>query len=97
MHYWCSTTHKEVHGWIPQFLRIGSKNEYVPAVKQYQDQRGIPVKKALLLLDNAPSHPGTDALVSENIRAKFLPPNTTSLVQPMDQGVLESFKRRYNR
>ena len=52
----------------PQFLRIGLKNQYVPAVKQYkEDQRGTPVKKALLLLDNASSHLGTDALVSENI------------------------------
>ena len=25
----------------------------------------------------------------------FLPPNTTSIIQPMDQGVLENLKRRY--
>ena len=31
------------------------------------------------------------------IIAKFLPPNVTSLIQPMDQGVLESIKRRYRR
>jgi hypothetical protein len=33
----------------------------------------------------------------EKIIAKFLPPNVTSLIQPMDQGVLESIKRRYKR
>ena len=27
----------------------------------------------------------------------FLPPNTTALIQPMDQGVLEALKRRYRR
>ena len=26
---------------------------------------------------------------------KFLPPNVTSLIQPMDQGVLDSIKRHY--
>ena len=29
--------------------------------------------------------------------AKFLPPNVTSVIQPMDQGVLESMKRRYRK
>ena len=28
---------------------------------------------------------------------KFLPPNTTSLIQPMDQGILGSVKRRYKK
>lgn len=55
--------------------------------------------KALLLLDNAPSHPGIATLVCKdsNITAMFLPPNTTSLFQPMDQGVLEALKRRYRK
>ena len=53
--------------------------------------------KALLLLDNAPTHLAATNLVSKegNIRAMYLPPNTTALFQPMDQGVLEAFKRRY--
>ena len=31
------------------------------------------------------------------ITAKFLPPNVTALLQPMDQGVLESIKRVYRK
>ncbi len=55
--------------------------------------------KAILLLDNAPSHPPTDILQSSDktITAMFLPANTTSLVQPMDQGVLELVKRHYKK
>ena len=55
--------------------------------------------KALLLLDNAPTHPAATNLVSKEgtIRAMYLPPNTTALFQPMDQGVVEAFKRRYRK
>ena len=42
--------------------------------------------KALLILDNAPGHsPNLDDL-SDNVQVIFLPPNTTCLIQPMDQG-----------
>ena len=73
-------------------------HEFIPAVAEYQRAKGLPVK-ALLLMDNAPSHPSTQLLQSQdgNIKCLFLPPNTTSLIQPMDQGVLESTKRRYRK
>ena len=31
------------------------------------------------------------------ITAKFLPPNVTAVLHPMDQGVLESIKRVYRK
>ena len=36
-------------------------------------------------------------LISDNgvMSTKFLPPNVTSLIQPMDQGVLQTLKKRY--
>ena len=50
------------------------------------------------MLDNAPAHPSADALQTEGGAIKcLLPPNTTSLVQPMDQSVLENLKRRYRK
>lgn len=53
--------------------------------------------KALLLWDNAPAHP--TELISEcgKIVTKFLPPNSTSLIQPQDQGIISSFKRYYRK
>ena len=70
--------------------------EFVPAVEKHMLQKGLPVK-ALLLLDNAPAHPDEGVLISSDktIKTMFLPPNTTALIQPMDQGVVESLKRRY--
>ena len=42
-----------------------------------------------LLVDNATSHPNSVELT--NIHLVFLPLNTTSLMQPMDQGVIHTF------
>ncbi|UYV69094.1 hypothetical protein LAZ67_6002408 [Cordylochernes scorpioides] len=53
--------------------------------------------KALLLVDNSPAHP-TELISNDgNIKCKFLPPNTTSVLQPMDQGFIVAFKRLYKR
>ena len=52
--------------------------------------------KALLLLDNCSAHPDEESLVSADglVTAKFLPSNLTAMIQPMDQGVLESQKKK---
>jgi hypothetical protein len=66
--------------WLQEFDReIASK---------YGDQR------VLLLLDNCPSHK-IDGLVLSNVDVHFLPPNTTSKLQPMDAGIIMSFKKHY--
>ncbi|KAF2899297.1 hypothetical protein ILUMI_06877 [Ignelater luminosus] len=71
-------------------------DEFVPSVEKDLKQKKLPVR-ALLLLDNAPSYPSEEDLVKGDIKAIFLPPNVTSLIQPMDQGVIECIKRRYRR
>lgn len=48
----------------------------------------------LLLLDNCTSHK-LDNLTLENVEVYFLPPNTTSKLQPMDAGIIMSFKKHY--
>jgi hypothetical protein len=48
----------------------------------------------LLILDNCPSHK-INGLVLSNVDVHFLPPNTTSKIQPMDAGIIMSFKRHY--
>lgn len=56
----------------------------------------MPVK-ALLLIDNAPSHPSEMELKTEdgNIIAMFFPPNVTPLIQPMDQNAIKITKLYY--
>ena len=48
-------------------------------------------QKVALIIDNCPAHP-----VIENLKSLyFLIPNTTSALQPMDQGVIWSLKSKY--
>jgi hypothetical protein len=58
-----------------------------PEVKTYCADNNLPFK-ALLILDNAPSHPPILQHHHPNTEIVFLPPNTTALLQPMDQGVI---------
>ena len=51
-------------------------------------------RKVALIVDNAPSHP---MLTPSNIKLYFLPPNTTALVQPMDQGIIKNLKGHYRK
>ena len=46
-----------------------------------------------LLIDNCPAHPHHENL--KQIKSFFLPPNTTSAIQPMDQGVIRSLTAKY--
>ena len=47
------------------------------------------------MIDNCPVHYEVQGL--SNVRLEFLPPNTTSKSQPMDQGVIRSLKCFYRR
>jgi hypothetical protein len=59
-------------------------------------------RKVLLLLDNFSGHELGVQLVGgkeglANVRIEWLPPNTTSYWQPLDQGIIASFKLYYRR
>lgn len=71
-------------------------NYFCIATKQYCQENGLEFK-ILLVLDNAPGHPTGLGNLNENVKITFLPPNTTSLIQPMDQGVIATFKSYYLR
>ena len=46
-------------------------------------------RNVLLFVDNAPSHPRA---TMKNVKRVFLPANTTSIYQPMDQGIIQTIK-----
>lgn len=84
-------------GWITMALFSDwFRNHFVPAVTAYNKRHNLD-NKALLILDNAPGHPTELEHMFENIKVVFLPKNTTSLLQPMDQGIISTLKAYYLR
>lgn len=71
-----------------------------PSVKKYLQENNLPMQ-ALLVLDNAPAHPPNleDDILEEFkfIKVLYLPPNTTPILQPMDQQVISNFKKLYTK
>jgi hypothetical protein len=51
-------------------------------------------QNVLLLVNNTPTH---KTLELNNVRVKFLPPNATSMLQPLDAGIIQDFKLIYKR
>ncbi|KAL4121508.1 hypothetical protein QTP88_014006 [Uroleucon formosanum] len=63
-------------------------------LKDWDKELGKQSRKILLIVDNAGPHPKLIDL--KNIALEFLPPNTTSLVQPLDMGVIKNLKTHYH-
>ena len=70
-------------------------SEFVPSVKKHLRDRGLPAK-AILLLDNAPSHPSVDALQRQGHYCYVFTSqyNTDPANGP---GVLKNLKRHYQK
>ena len=52
-------------------------------------------RNVLLFVDNAPPHPKDFRL--SNVEVVFLPVNITSLLQPLDQGIIVAIKKNYRK
>lgn len=61
-------------------------------IRQVNQEMQKKRRNILLLVDNASSHKLEEGEELSNIRLYFLPPNTTSHLQPIDQGIIRSFK-----
>ncbi|GBM09189.1 Jerky [Araneus ventricosus] len=71
---------------------------FVPSVISELKAKGKPEdSKVILLIDNCRAHPSDAELRHGNISAMFLPPNVTSLIQPMDQGIIQNLKMIYRK
>ncbi|XP_023289525.1 tigger transposable element-derived protein 1-like, partial [Orussus abietinus] len=66
-------------------------DSFVPEVEKNMEEMGLPFK-VLLIVVNVPGHP---CIEHPNVQILFLSPNTTSLIQPLDQGIIANFKKHY--
>jgi DNA-binding Lrp family transcriptional regulator len=53
-------------------------------------------RKILLLIDNCAAHP-IDTAFLRNVKVVFFPPNSTSCLQPLDQGIIRCTKLKYRK
>ena len=54
-------------------------------------------RDSILLADNCPAHVDSTHLKFRFLKLHFLPPNVTSVIQPMDAGIIRSFKAYYRK
>ncbi|KAL0209586.1 hypothetical protein RCL1_008424 [Eukaryota sp. TZLM3-RCL] len=66
--------------------------EYCDSVNKKMQREN---RKILLIIDNVSSHKIDKHF--DNVELLFLPPNTTSIMQPIDQGIVLSFKSHYRK
>ena len=61
-------------------------------LKKLNRKMAFEKRKIFLFLDNASSHPTVEY---SNVKLQFFPPNTTSVLQPMDQGIIQATKLKF--
>ena len=83
-YYWNKTSWMQTSIWNSYLKQLDSKMRYEK-------------RKILLLVDNAPVHSHEILESLTNIHVEFLPPNITAHLQPLDQGIINSFKTQYHK
>jgi hypothetical protein len=73
------------------WMQVSIWNDYL---KKLDSHMRVQNRNILLLIDNAPTHALYENTNLTNIVIEHLPPNTTSHLQPCDQGIINSFKVR---
>jgi len=63
-------------------------------VREFDRRMQRQQRNVLPFVDNCPAHSKITGL---NIKLEFTPPNTTSVLQPMDQGIIRCFKFHYRK
>jgi hypothetical protein len=64
-------------------------------LKDWDKKLGKQSRKILLIVNNAEPHPNLIDL--KNNTLEFLPPNTSSIIQPLNMGTIKNLKTHYRR
>ncbi len=71
-----------------------SSSLFTEWLRRVNNQMCLQKRNILLLVDNCTAHPPQKL---SNIKLVFLPPNTTSHLQPMDAGIIQAIKLNYRK
>ncbi|GBM07359.1 hypothetical protein AVEN_187895-1 [Araneus ventricosus] len=72
------------------------KNHFVPEACRHLSGNGFQADaKIVLILDNCTVHLSPEISVKDNDWVLFFPPNCTSIIPPMDMGILRALKCQY--
>jgi hypothetical protein len=70
-------------------------NIWTDILKKLDSKIGEQGRKIVMFVDNAPCHKIEQGTVLANITIHFIPANTTCIIQPLDIGIIRSFKAKY--
>ncbi|XP_043251226.1 jerky protein homolog-like [Colletes gigas] len=86
----------QTNGWIDETIfNDWFTNHFKPSVLHHQRQNHRK-GKVLLLIGNSKEHiPIQQIWDDSQFKVIFLPPNTSSIIQPLDQGIIEECKKMY--
>ena len=80
--------------WMTSYLfTIWFTDYFKSSVEIYCSEKKIPIK--IWLIDNAPGHPRALRETFSEINGVFMPANATSTLQPMEQGIILTFRSYY--
>lgn len=65
-------------------------------LRMIDSKMGMSNRKIVLTVDNCTAHK-TEGIVLRNVKLVYFPPNTTSKLQPLDQGIISLVKRHYRK
>lgn len=66
-------------------------------LSKFNKKIGREGRKVALIVDNCPAHPSSIKSKFKNVELVFFPPNMTSKLQPMDQGIIKNLKFHYRK
>ncbi|CAD6244598.1 GSCOCG00013410001-RA-CDS [Cotesia congregata] len=88
----------QVNVWMTyDLMKTWYSSVFLPEIKREHDLENNPHTKIILIMDYATCHPPAEELnqMCSSCSIMYLPPYVTTLIQPLNQRIIEKFKRSF--